>query len=158
MLDIFDYFVLVLEPVIHLLLDVLAVFLEFATGSCLESFDPLILSLNFICYTLVQLGLSRKSLFFLYNKSFFNLGAFLSKCIKDLTFFLNTSVPLLNDSSFYVSQVFMYGLQLSFQGLNAIFSLLAYHRFKCCHSVMGFDSLILHVLSLFSHSVVELVC
>jgi len=71
MLDVLDHLVLVLEPTVHLLIEVLLLFIELSQLLPLESFNSLVLLLDLLVNLSLQLLLLLKSF------SFFNCDCFL---------------------------------------------------------------------------------
>lgn len=74
MFDVFNKNVLVVESVIHLLLDVAAVLLELGPRAPLEVLDPLVLAIDLRRDALVKLCLLCQTLFFFYLQGLFNLS------------------------------------------------------------------------------------
>ena len=81
-----------LESVVHFLLDVEAVFLKLASGPCLEIIDPVILTLDLGCNTVIKFGLALQTLFLLYGKSLLNFLRLFSQSFKDFTFLLYSCI------------------------------------------------------------------
>lgn len=81
-----------LESVVHFLLDVEAVLLKLASGPCLEIIDPVILTLDLGCNTVIKFGLALQAFFLFYGKSLLDLLGLFSQSFKDFTFLLYSCI------------------------------------------------------------------
>lgn len=157
MLDILNQYVLMLEPIIHLLADVALVLRELVHRALLELPYPLVLALDLSSHALVQLLLPCEALLLLDLQSLLNLRRLLVQGVEDLPLFLDARIPLGVRRRLDPPQVRSDRLQLGLERADAVFSLLAQHVFEVLHPVVAPDALRLHVVSLLLNAGVELI-
>jgi hypothetical protein len=104
-LNILDENVLMLESVVHFLLDVAAVLLELTASTILKVFYPLVFTFDLSGDTVVELSLPCETLLFFDLKLFLNLGRLLMQGVEDLAFLLYTGVPFSVNASFNPAEI-----------------------------------------------------
>jgi hypothetical protein len=134
--DVFDSAVLVIEAIVHFLVDVPLVFLELAQGVILYLCNAVTLPRQLAVQLVDQFSLHLETFFLLSKDGLFDLAAIFSKIFEDFSFLLDTGVLL----SFEVHEIFVHlivdGCKLVVKALNTITFLLVKHVLKMLDAVV----------------------
>ena len=134
--DVFDSAVLVIEAIVHFLVDVPLVFLELAQGVILYLCNAVTLPRQLAVQLVDQFSLHLETFFLLSKDGLFDLAAIFSKIFEDFSFLLDTGVLL----SFEVHEIFVHlivdGCKLVVKALNTVTFLLVKHVLKMLDAVV----------------------
>lgn len=151
-----NHSVLLIEAVVHLLINVAAVLAELIQSVLLNALNLLSLSVQLVSKRVYKVTLHFLTLLLLLENSVFNLLGISCKVIQDHSFILHALIAFFVQILVILFDLSFDWCQLIGQVLNTVSSLLCTHVIKCLNSVITSFNLICLVCALSCKSVVEL--
>lgn len=155
MTDVLDNTVLLVEPVVHLLSDVVLVLCELVKGVALNALNLGTLAVQFRVKLVHELSLHLLALLLLLKDRVFNFLGVGREVVQDHAFVSDALVPLLVEVTSVHRDLIVDWGQLVSQVLNTVGSLLSAHVVKVLEAIVTALNLIGLVLALCSESVVQ---